>query len=174
MINEGLVMTTPTYDWGQNWTAFQDQRVAMTFDPEWRKGQAQDSFEGGYVLPPRGPRSQTLRMDASNNVYVIPAFFTLAEVDVILKAAEMWFAPQDADWMGGHYWASRNLRDVTETVAMSRDARYLTPRNFGLIPGYPFDDFIGELRNGLGSSNPAQLVESWAPRFNASLNDFNR
>jgi len=172
LINEGLVMTTPEYDWGQNWTAFQDERIAMTFDPEWRKGQAE--FEGGYVLPPRGPRSSQLRMDAMDNVYVIPNIFSAAEVDVILKAAEMWFTPTDVDWLGGHYWASSNLRDVTETVQMSRDARYLTPRNFGLIPGYPYDDFIGEFRDGLGRSNPAQVVESWAPRFNSAIADFNR
>ncbi|MCL2209420.1 MAG: extracellular solute-binding protein [Treponema sp.] len=174
LINEGLILTTPSYDWGWNWTAFYDQRVAMTFDPEWRKGQAQDQFDGGYVLPPRGPRSSQLRMDSSDPVYVVPAIFSPSEVDVILKASELWFTPTDTDWLQGHYWASRNLRDVTETVAMSRDARYLTPRNFALIPGYPFDDFINDFRNGLGNTNPSQVVESWTPRFQASLDDFNR
>jgi len=172
LITEGLVMTWPSYDWGQNWTAFQDEKVAMTFDPEWRKGQA--AFEGGYVLPPRGPRSSQLRMDAMDNVYVIPNIFTPAEADVLLKAAELWFTPQDTDWLGGHYWASSNLRDVTETVMMSRDARYLTPRNFFLIPGYPFDDFVNDFRNGLGNANPAQTIEQWAPRFNSAIDDFNR
>jgi len=174
LIQEGLVLTMPTYDWGWNWTAFYDQRVAMTFDPEWRKGQAQDQFDGGYVLPPRGPRSATLRMDASDNVYTIPAFFTPAEVDVILKAAELWFTPVDTDWLGGHYWASRNLRDVTETVVMSRDSNNLTVRDFFLVPGFPFDDFIGDFRNGLGSANPSQVIESWTPRFQAAIDDFNR
>jgi len=173
LINEGLVMTTPEYDWGQNWTAFYDQRVAMTFDPEWRKGQA-DEFNGGYVLPPRGPRSTQLRMDAMDNVYVIPNLFSAEEVDVILKAAEMWNTPTDTDWLSGHYWASRNLRDVTDTVAMSRDAQYLTLRDFALIPGYPFDDFISEFRDGLGNTNPSQILEAWAPSFNATINDFNR
>jgi len=168
LINEGLVLTMPTYDWGWNWTAFYDQRVAMTFDPEWRKGQAQDQFDGGYVLPPRGPRSNQLRMDAMDNVYVIPNIFSPAEVDVILRAAELWFTPVDTDWLSGHYWASRNLRDVTETVVMSRDANFLTLRDFALIPGYPFDDFIGEFRDGLGRSNPAQIIEAWTPRFNAA------
>jgi len=174
LINEGLVLTQENYDWGWNWSAFYDQRVAMTFDPEWRKGQAGDQFDGGYVLPPRGPRSSTLRMDAMDNVYVIPNIFTPAEVDVILTAAEKWFTPQEADWLSGHFWASRNLRDVTETVQMSRDARFLTLRDFALVPGYPFDDFIAAFRDGLGSSNPAQVIESWAPRFNAAIDDFNR
>jgi len=146
----------------------------MTFDPEWRKGQAQDQFDGGYVLPPRGPRSSQLRMDASDSAYVIPKIFSPSEVDVILKAAELWFTPTDVDWLGGHYWASRNLRDVTETVVMSRDARFLTMRDFALIPGYPFDDFIADFRNGLGNSNPSQIIESWAPRFQAAIDDFNR
>jgi len=174
LINEGVVMTTPSYDWGQNWSAYVDQRVAMTFDPEWRKGQMNETFEGGYVLPPRGPRQNTFRIDASNSVRVIPAFFSPEEVDVILRAAEIWFAPVDTDWLGGHFWASRNLRDVTETVVMSRDARYLTPRNYVLIPGYPLDDFVGEFRDGLGRTNPAQHVEGWAPILNSALEDFNR
>jgi len=109
-----------------------------------------------------------------DNVYVIPNIFTPAEADVLLKAAELWFTPQDTDWLGGHYWASSNLRDVTETVMMSRDARYLTPRNFFLIPGYPFDDFVNDFRNGLGNANPAQTIEQWAPRFNSAIDDFNR
>jgi len=167
-------MTTPEYDWGQNWTAFEDGRIAMTFDPEWRKGQMNTNFEAGYVLPPRGPRQNQLRMDAMDNVYVIPNIFTAAEVDSILKAAEMWNTPTDTDWLQGHFWASRNLRDVTETVVMSRDARYLTLRDFALIPGYPFSEFIEEFRNGFGSANPAQLIESWTPRFNAAIADFNR
>jgi ABC-type glycerol-3-phosphate transport system substrate-binding protein len=174
LINEGLVLTQPDYDWGWNWTAFYDQRVAMTFDPEWRKGQAQDQFDGGYALPPRGPRSNQLRMDAIDNVNVIPNLFTAAEVDIILKANELWSTPIDTDWLSGHYWASRNLRDVTETVVMSRDSNLLTLRDFFLIPGFPFDEFIGEFRNGLGSANPAQFIEAWTPRFNAAIDDFNR
>ncbi|MCL2266599.1 MAG: extracellular solute-binding protein [Treponema sp.] len=174
LINEGLVLTTPEYDWGWNWTAFYDQQVAMTFDPEWRKGQAQEQFDGGYVLPPRGARSSQIRLDAIDNVYAIANIFSPAEVDVILKAAEMWWTPMDDDWLSGHFWASRNLRDVTETVAMSRDAQYLTPRNFAMIPGYPYDDFINEFRNGLGSTSPAAHVEKWAPQLQAAINDFNR
>jgi ABC-type glycerol-3-phosphate transport system substrate-binding protein len=173
LINEGLVLTRPRYDWGWNWTAFQEGRVAMTFDPEWRKGQT--NFEAGYVLPPRGPRQSQPRMDASDNVYVIPAFFSPQEVDVILKAAELWFTPVDTDWLhGGHAWASTNLRDLTETVMMSRDARFLTPRCFFLVPGFPFDDFITDFRNGLGRTDPEQVIQRWTPRFNAAINEFNR
>jgi len=174
LINEGLVATTPTYDWGQNWTAFVDGRIAMTFDPEWRKGQMNENFEAGYVLPPRGPRQNTLRIDAQNSACVIPNIFSPAEVDVILKANDLFYAPVDTDWFQGHFWASRNLRDVTETVAMSRDGRYLTPRNWSVIPGFPFDDFINDFRNGLGGANPAQIVEQWTPRLQSAIDDFNR
>jgi ABC-type glycerol-3-phosphate transport system substrate-binding protein len=173
LITEGLVLTQPTYDWGWNWTAFYDQRVAMTFDPEWRKGQA-DQFDGGYVLPPRGPRSSQIRLDAGALFKVIPSIFTPAEVDVILKAHELFNTPTDTDWLGGHYWASSNLRDVTETVVMSRDAKHLVLRDLALIPGFPFDDFINEFRDGLGTTNPAQHVEAWLPRMNAAIDDFNR
>jgi len=174
LINEGLVQTIPEYDWGWNWSAFVDGRVAMTFDPEWRKGEMNTNFDAGYVLPPRGPRSTQLRLGAGGSVLAIPNYFSPAEVDVILKAAELWETPVDTDWLSGHFWASRNLRDVTETVVMSRDARYLTLKNQELIPGYPFDDFIGGFRDGLGRTSPSTHVETWAPRLNAAIEDFNR
>jgi len=175
LITEGLVWTTEFYDWGQNWTAFVDQRVAMTFDPEWRKGQMNDGFEAGYVLPPRGPRSPQLRLGTLDSCNVIPAFFSPDEVDIILKGSEIWNAPPDADWLQGHYWASRNLRDVTGAVAMSRDSRYLTPRYDLLIPGYPFGDFIAEVRGtGQGNVNASQAIEAWMPSFMAAIEDFNR
>ena len=174
LINEGLVQTTPEYDWGWNWSAFVDGRVAMTFDPEWRKGEMNESFDAGYVLPPRGPRSSQLRLGAGGSVYAIPNFFSPAEVDIFLKASELWNTPVDTDWLSGHFWASRNLRDVTETVVMSRDARYLTLKTQELIPGYPFDDFISEFRDGLGRTSPSSHIETWTPRLNAAIEDFNR
>ncbi|MCL2720868.1 MAG: extracellular solute-binding protein [Treponema sp.] len=175
LITEGLVATQPTYDWGWNWSAFVDGRVAMTFDPEWRKGQMNDNFEAGYVLPPRGPRSQNIRVGAGVGGAAIPNIFSPAEVDVILKADQLWSAPVSDDWLQGHYWASRNIRDVTETVVMSRDPRYLTLAGFDLVPGYPFGDFIGDFRaDGLGIVTPAQHIESWMPRINAAIEDFNR
>jgi len=175
LITEGLVWTTPWYDWGQNWTAFVDQRVAMTFDPEWRKGQMNDGFDAGYVLPPRGPRSTKLRLGAMDGAWIIPAFFSPDEVDVILKASEIWNAPPDADWLQGHYWASRNLRDVTESVAMSRDVQYLTPRYEQVISGYPYGDFIAEIRGeGLGNVNASQAIEAWMPSFMSAIDDYNR
>ncbi|MCL2808447.1 MAG: extracellular solute-binding protein [Treponema sp.] len=175
LIRERLVATQPTYDWGWNWSAYSDGRTAMTFDPEWRKGQMNDNFEGGYVLPPRGPNSSKLRIGANNNVYVIPNFYSPAEVNVIMNAMESWFTPVTTDWLQGHYWASRNLRDVTETVVMSRDSQYLTLKGFQLVPGYPFDDFINDFRaDGTGTVNPAQHIESWMPRINAAIEDFNR
>jgi len=174
LITEGLIMTQPNYDWGWNWSAFMDGRVSMTFDPEWRKAQMNDRFTAGYVLAPRGPRANNLRVDAIDTVLVIPSIFSPAEVDVILRAAEYWFVPHDTDWLEDHYWASRNMRDVNETVVMSRDINYITPRNFALIPDFPFDDFVLDFRDGLGRTNPTQYVAQWAPRINAVLNDFNR
>jgi len=175
LITEGLVWTTDWYDWGQNWTAFVDQRVAMTFDPEWRKGQMNDGFEAGYVLPPRGPRSTQIRLGTMDGCNVIPAFFSPEEVDVILKGSEIWNSPPDDDWLQGHYWASRNVRDVLETVVMSRDEKYLTPRYDGLVPGFPWGDFVFDIRaSGQGNVNASQMIEAYMPRFMAAIDDFNR
>ncbi|MCL2720349.1 MAG: extracellular solute-binding protein [Treponema sp.] len=174
LINEDLMLTRPRYDWGWHWSAFMNQQVSMVFDPEWRKAQMNQNFTAGYVLPPRGPRVNQFRLDALNFVYVIPNIFSPAEVDIILKAAELWNAPLDTDWLQGHYWASRNVRDVNETTVMSRDMRFVTARNYALIPNFPYDGFIDSFRNGLGSSNPARIIEQWSSRFNAAITEYNR
>ena len=102
LINENLMLTiNDDYgpNWGWNWSAFADGRVAMTFDPEWRKGQMNEGFDAGYVLPPRGPRSDALRLDTIDSCYVIPAFYSPAEVEVFLKAFELWNTPTTTDWL---------------------------------------------------------------------------
>ncbi|MDR2597793.1 MAG: hypothetical protein LBC76_10810, partial [Treponema sp.] len=95
------------------------------------------------------------------------------EVDVILKAFDLWMTPMDTDWKPGYYPFHRDRRSVDETMAMQKDSNIATYRDFAIIPGYPSDAMLYDERfweNG----TPSQIVESWAPRIQAILDEANR
>ena len=174
LIEEGVMKTrhnNAAWDW--DFAEFFDGRVGMLIAPEWRKGQMPDMADDyGCVLPPKGPRATDYRMSLTEIVWVVPNIFTKDEADVILRAFDLWNIPSDTDWKQGQYWAFRDRRAVDETVALTKDPRYVTYRNFALIPGYPHSDIVWDLWSFKG--NPAQYIESLTPRINALLDDMNR
>jgi ABC-type glycerol-3-phosphate transport system substrate-binding protein len=159
--------------WDWDFTEFFDGRTAMIIAPEWRKGQMPEMADDyGCVLPPKGPRATDYRMSLTENVFVVPAFFSPEEVDAILQAFDLWNVPMDTDWKSGQYWAFRDRRAVDETMELTKNARNVTYRNFTLIPGYTVEEIGIPLRTFRG--NPAQLIEQAAPRWNALIADANR
>ena len=174
LVEEGVMKLRPENSaWDWDFTEFFDGRVGMLIAPEWRKGQMPEMADDyGCVLPPKGPRATDYRMSLTENVWVVPNLFTKDEVDVILRAFDLWNIPSDTDWKQGHYWAFRDRRAVDESVALTKDSRYVTYRNFALIPGYPHSDIVWDLWSFKG--NPAQHIESLTPRINAILDDMNR
>jgi len=175
LINEGVMKNRATNaEWGWNFGEFFDGKVAMVFDPEWRQGQLPEMADDyGMVLPPKGPRATNYRTSLTEVVFVVPSFFTKDEVDVILKAFDLWMTPMDTDWKPGYYPFHRDRRSVDETMAMQKDPNIATYRDFAIIPGYPSDAMLYDERfweNG----TPSQIVESWAPRIQAILDEANR
>jgi len=175
LMEEGVMKPRPqnaAWDW--DFTEFIDGRVALLIAPEWRKGQMPDSMTDDYgcVLPPKGPRANSYRMSLTENVCIVPAIFSPQEADIILAAQDLWHSNASDDWKGGHYWAFRDRRAVDESVTMTKDARNVTYRNFALIAGFPHGDLVWDLWEFSG--NPAQLVEQFAPRINALLDEANR
>jgi ABC-type glycerol-3-phosphate transport system substrate-binding protein len=175
LMNEGVFKVRPegaAWDW--DFTEFFDGRVAMLIAPEWRKGQMPEMTDDyGCVLPPKGPRATDYRMSLTEVVWVVPNIYTKAEVDVILRAFDLWNVPMDTDWKQGHYWAFRDRRAVDESVALTKDSRYVTYRNFALIPGYPIGEMLMDTRFW-ESGTASQIIESWAPRMNALIDEMNR
>ena len=176
LVNEGVVkMRREGIDeWGWNFSEFFDGRVAMCFDPEWRQGQLPDMEDDyGIVLAPKGPRATNYRTSLTEVVMVIPNFFTKEEVDIILEAVDFWNIPMDTDWKQGYYWAYRDRRSVDETMALQKQPGIAVYRDFAIVPGFPTDGMIYDER-WWEMGTPAQIVESWAPRIQAALNDANR
>jgi hypothetical protein len=174
LVEQGYVKTRPdnaAWDW--DFTEFFDGRVAFLIAAEWRKGQMPEMADDyGCVLPPKGPRATNYRMSLTENLLVIPAFFTLQEVNAILTAIDLWETPADTDWKQGQFWAFRDRRAVEETMALTRDARNVTYRNYQLIPGFNTADLVWDL--WVFKSNPSQLVEQITPRWNALIDEINR
>jgi len=175
LINEGLMKPRDeTSQWGWNFAEFFDGRTAMVFDPEWRQGQLPEMADDyGFVLAPKGPRARDYRTSLTEVVYVVPSFFTQAEVDVILQAFDLWNTPMDTDWKQGYYPFHRDRKSVDETMALQKRPGVAVYRDFAMIPGYPVDRMIADdyfWKNG----TPSQIVESWAPWIQAVLDDANR
>jgi len=174
LINEGLMK--PRYEnaqWGWNFAEFFDGRTAMVFDPEWRQGQLPEMEDDyGIVLAPKGPRAKEYRTSLQEVVFVIPSFFTQDEVDVILRAFDIWETPMDTDWRQGYYPFHRDRRSVDETMALQKKPGIAVYRDLAIIPGYPIDPMLSNdyfWENG----TPSQIVESWAPWIQGALDDAN-
>jgi len=176
-MEEGVMKPRPgdnaAWDW--DFTEFFDGRTAMIIAPEWRKGQMPEMADDyGCVLPPKGPRATNYRMSLTEMVWVVPNLFTRQEVDVILRAFDLWNVPMDTDWKQGHYWAFRDSRAVDETMALTKDSTNVTYRNFAMVPGAGdiVYDLGAALRNFRG--NPALLVEQFRSRWDAVIAEANR
>jgi ABC-type glycerol-3-phosphate transport system substrate-binding protein len=174
LMNEGVMMPRPEgSNWDWYWPAFHDGQVAFLMDPEWRRGQMNDMVgDWGFVFFPKGPRSSNYRMPNDENVLVIPATYSAAQVDVILKAVDLWFTPVTTDWKIGMYPVFRDRRAVDETMAMTRDSRYVSFRNHIMVPGLERGNIAWEMWGYVGE--PAQLVESVSQNWNALIAEANR
>nr|AGS51914.1 extracellular solute-binding protein, family 1 [uncultured bacterium contig00002] len=173
---QGLMMPKPTdAQWAWNFYNFVDGGTAFFIGQEWFKGMAGDMQDDyGSVLMPKGPRASNYRVSFTDNVMIVPSILTAQEVEDTLKAIDLWYVPMSDDYLAGHYGVYRDRRAVEETVAMTRDSRYITYRNYMLIPGVNdiYKDFISQWHTFTGT--PAQLVEQFAPRYNAAIDSFNR
>jgi ABC-type glycerol-3-phosphate transport system substrate-binding protein len=172
----GYMMPKPAdSQWAWNFFNFVDGKIAFFVGQEWYKGMAGDMQDDyGSVVMPKGPRAQNYRTSFTENVTVVPAIFSPEEVDAIIRALDLWMRPDETDWQAGHYWAYRDRRAVEETLPLTKRADLITYRNLMLVPGFYdiYKEFADEFRNT--RSNPAQIIEQYAPRFNAAIDSFNR
>ena len=173
---EGVMMPRPEIsNW--NWYApmFTDGKVAMMVGQQYM---AQDlrnmTDDWGFVLFPKGPRSKDYRYSTDENVMVIPSTFKPAEVEKIIHAVMLWYTPIDDDpneWKDAQYPLYRDARAVDETLAMLRNPKYSSWKNYRYIPGLERGDIAWQMWWWEG--DPAQLVESVSQAWNALINDAN-
>jgi ABC-type glycerol-3-phosphate transport system substrate-binding protein len=171
--NEGVMK--PRAD-GTNWdwykSEFADGNVAMRIDESYVWGELQNMRDDwGVVLFPKGPRSPTYRVFTRENVMVVPATFSEAEVEQILYALNLWYTPVTDDWKSGMYNTFRDSRAVDETLALIRDTSLHMSKNYVFIPGLNRGNIAWEMWYHEG--DPAQLIESVSANWNNLIADVN-
>jgi ABC-type glycerol-3-phosphate transport system substrate-binding protein len=176
LMNEGVMKVRPdnaAWDW--DFTEFFDGRVGMLIAAEWRQGELPEMADDyGMVLPPKGPRANNYRMSLTEAVYVVPNLFKKEEVDVILRAFDLWMTPMDTDWKGDYYPYHKDRRSVDVTMALSKDPANITYRDFAMIPDYPISEMLMDEGHWWEDGTPSQIIESWTPRFQAAIDEANR
>ena len=90
----------------------------------------------GFVAFPKGPSVQNHYTWVTQNIYVIPYFFTPQEVDDIMFALQQWNGPytRNEDWINEALIDNRDPRSVTETmVNFTRNpALHVYPAHFAV------------------------------------------
>ena len=171
--NEGVMKPRPAdsnWDWYK--AEFADGKVAMRIDESYVWGELGDMRDDwGVVLFPKGPRSSNYRVFTRENVMVIPATYSKAEVDKIMSAVQLWYTPVNNDWQSGLYNTFRDSRAVDETIALIRDTRLHMVKNFALVAGLNRGNIAWEMWYHEG--DPAQLIESVSQSWNAIIDDSN-
>ena len=178
--DEGVMMPRPMNEdgtvagaWDWYFPQFHDGKVAMLIEPEWRRQQLmQMTDDWGYVLFPRGPKAKDYIFPNDENVLVIPATFSPAEVDAIMHAVNLWFMPVSDDWKLAVYNQYRDRRAVDETMTMVRSPNYSKFRNHIMIHGLQRGDIAWEV--WWYDGDPAQLIESVSQSWDSLVNDANK
>jgi len=173
---EGVLMPRPeisNWDWYKS--MFFDGKVAMMVGQQYVAQELREMKDDwGFVLFPKGPNSRDYRYSTDENVMVVPSTYSAAEVDRILYAVQLWYTPIDDDpnaWKDDQYSIYRDSRAVDETLAMLRNPRYGSLKNYVYIPGLERGDIAWAMWWWEG--DPAQLVESVSQSWNALINDAN-
>jgi ABC-type glycerol-3-phosphate transport system substrate-binding protein len=172
--NEGVIKRRPdgaVWNWYE--TAFIDGKLAMCIVPQnyrWNFRIMKDDY--GVVLPPKGPKAKDYRVADDDNVIIVPSSYKGEQLDLILKASNLWLAPAVAPTLDGERQYYRDSRAITETLAMLGNPKYKAFRTQMLIPGLETGDIAWVMwwMNG----EPAQLIESVSQKWNALIADANK
>jgi ABC-type glycerol-3-phosphate transport system substrate-binding protein len=171
--NEGVMKPRPeraNWDWYKS--EFANGNVAMRIDESyvWRDLQNMKD-DWGMVLFPKGPRQNNYSVFTRENVFVVPATYSEAEVEKILFALNLWYTPVTNDWKTELYSNFRDRRAVDETLALIRNAKLHINKNHEFIPGLNRGHIAWEMwERGV---DPARLVERVSSNWNRLITDVN-
>ena len=176
--NEGIMKPQPAgaaWDWFIN--EFPDGNVAMWISTTNRwNGLGNMRDEWGVVFFPRGPRapgaSNTFVKYTHENVMIVPSTYTAAQVNQIMLALAFWQTPVNTDdWRASWWDRFHDARAVNETLYMLLNPPIVRARYHFFIPGISEGNIAWSMWNYEGQ--PAQLVESVAPNWNALIQEVN-
>ncbi|WP_066717013.1 ABC transporter substrate-binding protein [Clostridium sp. Marseille-P299] len=181
LIQKGYEMPVPSPDANWDWfiSAFHDAKVAMQVGEQYRTGTWEDMTDDfGFVLFPKGPKSEGYAAYFSDNIAVIPSCYDKETAEKIAFAYNLWTNPtpgyeEDADsWKDYYYTRFRDERAVDETLAMMYDGAIINNDYLQFVYGTSFGDIAYDVY-ALGKT-PAEKAEEISGTWEALLNDANK
>ncbi len=178
MIEKGYEMPVPTdANWDWFIAAFHDAKVAMTFAEQYRVGTWGDMEDDwGFVLLPKGPKTQNYSAYFGDNVAVIPSSYDKETAEKIAFAYNLYTQPtpgyEDEDaWKEGYYTRFRDERAVDETLTMMYDTATENNDFLSSVYGTSYGDFAWDTY-ALGAT-PSEKIEQLQGQWQALIDDVN-
>lgn len=132
----------------------------------------------GFVAFPRGPRSDYHYAWVSQNINVIPHFYSAEEVDDIMFAMQRWIRPLEDDspddWKIDAFATHRDSRSVEETML-----NFTSNPSLQIMPAHHMMPGLGQTISELfpwrvwAGNNASVIIEEAQLVWDAFLNDLN-
>ncbi|BCJ94024.1 hypothetical protein acsn021_15930 [Anaerocolumna cellulosilytica] len=180
LIEKGYEMPVPTdAEWDWFISAFRDAKVAMQAAEQYQVGTWEEMPDDwGFVLFPKGPKSDTYSVYFGDNVAVIPSCYDKETAEKIAFAYNLWTEPtpgyEDEDsWKDGYYTRFRDERAVDETLTMMYDGTSVENNdNLPLVYGTSYGDILYAVY--ALEKTPAEKIEEIAATWKALIEDANK
>jgi ABC-type glycerol-3-phosphate transport system substrate-binding protein len=177
--NEKVLMPQPEgSEWNWYERAFYEGKSVFWPAPTWQVGNVKNNLSDDYglVMFPKGPSSTDYCNAVADSLMCIPSTFSAQEADDIMFAYQLWVKPvegyNDPDsWKSGAYQNYRDERAVDETLAMMHSGNNTTVGYHNFVTGLNIFDIADNMwKEG---ADPAQLIESAGPKWNALIDEVN-
>ncbi|HEX3022668.1 MAG TPA: extracellular solute-binding protein [Lachnospiraceae bacterium] len=179
LIEDGYEMPTPEdAEWDWFIAAFHDGKAAMHFGEQYRTGTWSDMKDDyGFVLCPKGPKSDTYATYFGDNIAVIPSCFDAETAEKIAFAYNLWTNPTPGyedveDWKDFYYTRFRDERAVDETLSMMYEDGIAREEYLPFVYGTSFGDFAYDLYALV--STPAEKIEAVSGMWQSLIDDANK
>lgn len=179
LIEKGYEMPVPTdAEWDWFISAFRDAKVAMQFGEQYQVGTWEEMPDDwGFVLFPKGPKSENYTAYFGDNIAVIPSCYDKETAEKIAFAYNLWTEPtpgydDDDSWKDGYYTRFRDERAVDETLTMMYDTAVENNDSLPLVYGANYGDILYSVY--ALEKTPAEKIEEIAATWKALIDDVNK
>jgi len=169
-------------DVGGEWDVFiqmfNDGQGAMRAAANYVAGNITLDDEWGFVSFPRGPRSDKHFAWVSQNINIIPHFYTADEIDKIMFAMQKWIRPLEDDdpddWMDDAFSNHRDPRSVEDTMV-----NFTRNPNLQVMPAHNMMSGLGDTLDKLFAfrvwvgNEASVIIEEGQLVWDAFLSDLN-
>lgn len=180
LIQKGYEMPAPPdSNWDWFISAFHDAKVAMTFAEQYKVGTWADMTDDwGFVLFPKGPKTDNYTVYFNDNIAVIPSCFDAETAEKIAFAYNLWTNPtpgyeDDTDsWKDTYYTRFRDERAVDETLVKMYDEANVNTEYAPFVYGVDLGNFLWDAY--ALAKTPAEKIEEVTGLWQSLIDDANK